>query len=207
MTKLAIGIPSGDMVHTDFAMSLTSMIAFTLMNCKDLEIVGVINEKTSLVHKSRNSIVRQAEALGANKLLFLDSDMAFPIDLIKELLYSGEKIIGCDYMRRRPPYHSLAKDKDGKPFPIDMQGVREAKEIGTGCLLIDMSVFAKLSKPYFDTEYDPASDDFISEDYKFCAKARLAGYQIWCDLDLSNIIGHCGQTIINKGAFLRMAKK
>jgi cellulose synthase/poly-beta-1,6-N-acetylglucosamine synthase-like glycosyltransferase len=36
----------------------------------------------------------------------------------------------------------------------------------------------------------------VSEDYNFCIRARRAGYQIWCDMDLTFQTGHIGNQVV-----------
>jgi len=55
----------------------------------------------------------------------------------------------------------------------------------------------------FEEWLDRASkDDFrttqwmTGEDYSFCQKARRHGYQIWCDIDLTDTIGHLGEQVV-----------
>ncbi len=58
-------------------------------------------------------------------------------------------------------------------------------------MLIRTSVFNALQKPYFNLAAE--GDQLRGEDYYFCEKARAAGFEIWCDGDLSTQIGHIGQ--------------
>ena len=72
---------------------------------------------------------------------------------------------------------------------------RSMARIPTGCLLIRMSVFDKLPRPYFRFESNEESGDIIGEDYIFCDRARAAGFRVWCDPALSHEIGHIGQQV------------
>ena len=67
------------------------------------------------------------------------------------------------------------------------------KIIPTGCLLIRMRVFDKIPKPWFSTRIE--GEKIQGEDYYFCDRAREAGFEIWCDGDLSREIGHIGQAV------------
>ena len=64
------------------------------------------------------------------------------------------------------------------------------RRIPTGCLLIRMSVFDALAKPYFRYVIDEVGGEIVGEDYVFCDRAREAGFRIWCDAALSLEIGH-----------------
>ena len=64
--------------------------------------------------------------------------------------------------------------------------------LGTGCMLIKMSVFDKIEKPYFYYG-DAGQEGLMSEDVYFCDKAHQAGYDVWCDPTIE--VGHVGKYI------------
>ena len=37
---------------------------------------------------------------------------------------------------------------------------------------------------------------YIGDDYAFCLKARRFGYKVWCDFDLTYMIGHIGEQVV-----------
>lgn len=188
MTKplVALGVPSGDFVHTDFAMSL----AMLCMNPGTP--VALVNAKSSLVPLGRNQCVGAALAMKATHLLFLDTDMVFPADTLKRLLAHEKDIVGASYSKRSAPFHPLTITEEGKLEPI-ASGLRRVKLLPTGCLLIRLGVFDKLSAPYFNLETE--GGQLRGEDYYFCEHARAAGFELWCDGDLSSQLGHIGQKI------------
>ena len=67
------------------------------------------------------------------------------------------------------------------------------ERVPTGCLLIHMSVFDKLPKPYFRFGINPENGDIIGEDFHFCDDARNAGVRIWCDAQLTQEMVHLGE--------------
>lgn len=183
--KIALGIPSMDMCHTDFAMSLAMLVS------NSSHELGIINEKTSVIQKGRHTIVERALELGADKILFLDTDMVFPRDTIDRLIARDKLIVGCNASTRTAPFKSTAKDLDGKYVDIKSDMITKVGYLGTGCLLVDMEVFKKIGKPYFDIKWNDV--DFLNEDYNFCVRAREEGYDIWCDTKMSKEIVHLGQ--------------
>ena len=64
----------------------------------------------------------------------------------------------------------------------------EADFVGAGCLLIHMSVFKNIEKPYFkwtlsfEDPEDPTKGR--SEDFEFCRKAKNRGYHIMVDTSI-----------------------
>jgi hypothetical protein len=181
---VAIGIPSGDMVHADFAMRLANMCfnpgarAFLL------------NSKSSIIALGRNQCVAAAQTMKASHLLFLDSDMSFPPTTLARLLKHDKLIVGALYSRRSPPFLPLGITMDGTHVHVT-DGLARMKIMPTGCLLIAMKIFESLSKPYFRFRIE--GENILGEDYHFCERVTDAGFEIWCDGDLSREIGHIGQ--------------
>jgi len=185
-TLVAIGVPSGDMVHADFAMSLANLSRhpgppFFLMNAK-----------SSLVAIGRNQCVAAALLAKATHLLFLDSDMTFPVTTLTRLLAHDKDVVGAVYSQRVSPFHPLGVTDAGEHKHIT-KGMHRMRIIPTGCMLIRTALFAKIPKPWFNTIAD--GDHILGEDYYFCEQVRRAGFDVWCDGDLSRDIGHIGQTV------------
>ena len=187
LPKVAICFPSGDMVHADFALSLAGLCNST----PPLE-TPIVNNKSSIVAAARNDGVGRAREFGCDHVLFLDSDMTFPRTTLHRLLLHGEAIVGATYVKRVAPYTLLGSALAARPA-TDARGLTEMRRIPTGCLLIRMSVFDALAKPYFRYVTDEASGEVVGEDYVFCDRAREAGFHIWCDANLSLEIAHLGQ--------------
>jgi len=183
---VAIGVPSGDFVQTEFAMSL----AMLCMNPG--APVALVNSKSSLVPLGRNQCVGAAQAMKATHLLFLDTDMVFPADTLKRLMAHDKDIVGATYSKRAAPFHPLTITEDGKLEQIT-SGLCRVKLLPTGCMLIRLGIFDKLSAPYFNLGTE--GGQLLGEDYYFCEHARAAGFALWCDGDLSSQLGHAGQKI------------
>ncbi|HEU0117442.1 MAG TPA: hypothetical protein VFR09_02310 [Alphaproteobacteria bacterium] len=182
---VAIALPTGDMVHADFAVRLATMCLNPgARTC-------IINAKTSLIALGRNQCAEAAKLAGATHMLFLDSDMVFPLDTIARLLKHDKDVVGAVYSQRRPPFHPLGMTIEGEHIHVT-QGLQKMKIIPTGCMMIKLSVFDKLPKPWFTNGVEDGK--ILGEDYYFCEQARKAGFDIWCDGDLSREVGHIGQT-------------
>jgi hypothetical protein len=187
--KVAVCFPSGDMVHADFALALAGLCLTT----REAEVV-VLNTKSSIVAEARNSGVALAQEKGADHLLFLDSDMAFPADALQRLLGFGRDVIGATYPKRVPPHEVLGTMVEGAPAEPET-GLIPMQRLPTGCLLIRMSVFEALKRPYFRFTYDEVSGRLTGEDYDFSDRAIAAGFRLWCDAALSFELGHIGQRV------------
>ncbi|MGE3622316.1 MAG: hypothetical protein AB7H77_00380 [Bdellovibrionales bacterium] len=181
---VAICVPSGDMVHAEFAANLAAMCLDPGARC------GVINCKGSIVAVVRNQCVVTAQLVGATHVLFLDSDMVFPLDALKRLLAHGKDIVGALYSRRRAPFGPTGLPLDGAGSEGNLLRM---KNLPTGCLLISISVFEKLPKPWFSDRVE--GEQIVGEDIHFCERATAAGFEIWQDTTLSKEVGHIGEQI------------
>jgi hypothetical protein len=188
LPSVAIAVPSGDMVHADFARAYAELCMASAKLALHL-----ITVKSSIVAEARNNGVELAKSRGADFLLFLDSDMLFPPTALFRLLLHRKDIVGATYTKRVAPFDILGTRLDDSPVNPSSDLV-EMRRIPTGCLLINMRVFDKLSKPYFRFETD-ANGTIVGEDYVFCDRAREAGFRIWCDAVMSKEIGHIGQAV------------
>ncbi|MDR3526884.1 MAG: hypothetical protein P4L57_06355 [Rhizomicrobium sp.] len=189
LPKIAVCYPSGDMVHADFALALAGLC----LSVHPIETT-VVNTKSSIVAEARNIAVQRAQEAGADYLLFLDSDMVFPQTVLHRLLIHQKDIVGAVYTKRVAPYDLLGTMLAGAE-PPGADGLVEMLRLPTGCLLIRMAVFEKLTRPYFHFAVDEEHGTMLGEDYVFCDRARLAGYRLWADFSLSQEIGHLGQTV------------
>jgi len=187
--RVAISVPSGDMVHADFALALAGLCHMS----DDLDLV-IFSNKSSIVAEARNNGVAMAQAAGVEHLLFLDSDMIFPRTTLRRLLAHALDIVGATYAKRVPPFQALGTALQEQPADPP-HGLIAMARIPTGCLLIRMSVFARLAQPYFHFGLDTMRHQIVGEDYMFCDKARAAGLRIWCDAVLSREVGHIGQQV------------
>lgn len=186
MKNVVIGVLSGDMVHADFAFSLTNLgIMSTIKFSNEFRIVGIINHKSSVIDDGRNTLVTKANGVpGATHLLMIDSDMTFAPDLLKRLLDCNKAIVGVDASTRQEPVRRTARK------------VGDKWELGAGVLLIEMSVFAKLEFPWFYDPYVPTQSGKptrLGEDYYFCRNANEDGIAVHCAQDVK--VGHIGQKV------------
>lgn len=194
--RVLVGIPSGDQCDTDFAISLFRMGVVFSENNPGAEI-GSMNLRSSVLCASRNGIAQHAIDSGATHVLFLDSDMVFPGDLLDRLLKHDKDIVGVNYSRRTLPTVPTAFIDGHGPLYTekDSAGLVPVTHCGMGAMLIKGHVFDGMKQPIFKFEDRPGNVDFVGEDVIFCRKAKEAGFQVLVDQDLSREIGHIGQWV------------
>jgi choline kinase len=185
-TKVAVVVPSDDFVHSRFMVCLVSLFQYS--RDKGLDLV-IINPRSSLIGTGRQIGADMALARNADYVLWLDSDMVFPYNLLEELLNTGKDVVGCTYVKRVHPTNLVHHELEGTPEVG--HGVREVLRLPTGILLIKMSVFEGMEEPYFRMSY-PGDGTETSEDFYFCDRVRELGGSVWLDADLSKHVGHLG---------------
>lgn len=196
---------SNGLVHSDFCFSLVQMCMYATNR---RVFLGVNKIECSEIEVGRALAVRTMfeQAPDATHLLFLDSDMIFPCDLLQRLLNRNRDIVGTTYCQRRSPrgfvHEPLSDgviDSSIKPLRVESRGLYEIKSTGFGAILIRSEVFMNVPRPWFASTYtgkiDPVTgeDERRSEDRSFCDRARAKGYKVWCDFDLSSELKHIGQ--------------
>ena len=184
MNRVCIVLPSGVMVHANFAIALASMCGTMF----DVSIV-IANPKGAYVHLNREHGVRLGLKYNASHILFIDTDMSFPPDTMRRLLKANKDIIGANYIRRTPPFEPLAATKDH--LVTRATGLFEVRRMPTGLLLIKAEVFRRIPEPWFCVNW--IGSDIMGEDYLFCDMAREHGFEIWMDTNLSLEVVHWGE--------------
>jgi GT2 family glycosyltransferase len=187
MTSLAIVIVNGSTIKTNTVLCLLDAFAQTPVEKHVIAPIG------GYPHHSRTLVVDTARKHHASHILFIDNDMIFPPDAITRLLAHRKEIVGANYHERGLPLTATVKLADAAGNLLKGREEDFPKELfpcfalPTGFLLIEMGVFERLEKPYFDL-WDKG--EFCTEDFYFCKKAGKAGIGVWCDPTLK--IYHIG---------------
>ena len=193
---IAVCTPARDMVHANYTFCLVNMVAFHTINTMDA-VALKINQGT-LIQNQRADLCLEAMGEGCSHVLFIDSDMTFPQDMVQRLLAHDKDIVATNCARRRMPTGPTAQKTlpDGSRQLIytmpDSTGLEEVESIGMGVMLIKRKVFESLSEPWFETPWRTDKRGYIGEDVFFCRKAAAAGFKIYIDHDVSKEIGHIG---------------
>lgn len=199
--NILIAVPSMDSVPAVFAQSLAMLEKVD--NCAIAFKVG------SLVYTSRNDLAQQAIKMGADYIFWLDSDMAFEADTLKQMLKTMEEnkldMLSGVYYRRNPPYTPVLFNRletsdeekvDFSEFEKIPEGIFEVGGCGFGCVLMKTDVLISVLGR-FRTFFNPMKG--AGEDLAFCIRARECGYKIYADSSIS--LGHCSHSIVTKQFF------
>lgn len=197
-SKLAVLIPCRDTLHSAHALALAELVKFNTMNNIDTH---VFMDASTILLTQRERLATEAIGLNADYMLWLDSDMVFPATTAVRLMAHNESVVAGNYIRRQKPYKGVAYKKIGdweKPLSFDVQDeLVSVAGVGMGCLLIKTDIFKELSKPWFDFQWTPSSNDFLGEDMYLCQKITAAGYSIKIDTMISQELHHLGTFAFN----------
>lgn len=197
--RTLIAIPSMDQVPAQFAASLAMLERVT-----DDTVVGF--QIGSLIYEARNQLARQAIKIGADYVLWLDSDMIFQPSVMKRLYedYKAGKgdIVSGLYFRRVSPFTPVVFNTleivDNKPqwtAPENIpEDVFEAGGVGFGCVFMDTGVLADVMSKFEGNAFTPLNG--VGEDLSFCWRARQCGYKIVVDPAVE--LGHIAHITVNR---------
>ena len=166
-------------------------IACAIIGAKGV-VSDVLMRQGGDIVSARSWLVQEAINKGATHLLFVDSDMQFPPNTIPKLLAHKKEIVGVEYFKRKLPLEPVFKVLE----PPSKTKIYKAGYVGTGLLLIDLSIFSEnqkplpLAKPYFNFGRNNKGEVVIGEDVWFCNTARDAGLEVWIDPTI--VVGHIG---------------
>lgn len=185
--KLIIGVPIlFPYVHWKFWKSFMAM-----KKPNDTELLVTVGTTISV---ARNRLV--AGALKADYLLFLDSDMELPVDLIDRLFAHKKDVVSALAFSRGYPHDPMTyrEWKVGAYYRSRLTGgLIDVDATGCACLLIKTDVFNKIEKPWFDFSVYKGTE-CKGEDIVFCEKLKAAGYEIFVDTGLE--CGHISDRVI-----------
>lgn len=210
-TKYLIAVPTMDTVVVPFVASLTYLTRVGLSR--------VSFASNSLVYDARNLLAAEAIDTGAERVLWLDSDMQFSPDLMERLAHDMD-LEGLDYVsgiffRRRLPVVpviakriEVEKGENGKlsaqtetylDYPQD--SLFEVAATGFGAVMCSTKMLKDVFDVY-DRPFDPIPG-ILGEDYAFCYRARSLGYRLWCDSRVK--VDHVGLLAYGENAYTRPA--
>lgn len=195
--KLAICTPTAGAVRIEYADSIISTMR-ALQNdtyCK-VTAMKYFFIVSSVIPYNRMFLVEQAMKWGATHVLFVDDDMAFPPEAVKQLLRSHKlPIVAANCVKRVYPLEFMALDFSGNEVKSQgiTTGVEEVMLAGNSLVLIRTEVFRAMEKPWFTFTYLPEDNHFETEDYYFQKKARELGFKTYVDHDASKAVIHIGQ--------------
>lgn len=185
MVKIAIGCPTSDKVPAEFIYNLLGIMSYTRSH-SDYELHYVY--KTGVrTDRNRNIILEQAIERDIDYILWLDTDMLYPHDIIIKYMEKDFDVMGCLYFKRAGEFAPVAYikgDNPKKPYkPLDPRKlpkdtVIEVDALGYGGMMVNMKVYAQMGEDkwtkYSDNFHLPYETDEpkFTHDILFCKTAQ-----------------------------------
>lgn len=191
--KLAVLVPCRDMLHAAFSKCLIELVKLNTMNNLDTHVVY---DASTVLLTQRERLALEAQAIGAEYMLWLDSDMVFPATTALRLMAHNEDIVAANYVRRQLPAKGVAYETIGdwqNPLPFEPQDdLVPVEGIGMGCMLMKTHILTEIPQPWFEFGWTPESNDHLGEDMILCQKMAKRGYTVKVDTQLSMEMRHLG---------------
>lgn len=197
---VAVLTPCDETVRTGFAMSMIKMLERTYTQPPPgLKGLYVNTLSSSILPQGRQALADLALKNNATHLLWIDSDMSFPSDMLERFMQRDEKIIGINAVTRRPPHLACAQYADGSFVKTISEsiGLEKVGRTGFGVLWVAAEVFSAMQKPFFNFPWDESLQDFRGEDMYFFDTVEKLGLDVYIDHNLSKEVGHIGSFAFN----------
>ena len=196
--KYLIAIPTGNYMPVQSVASLIHM--------KRVGMSKVTFLQNSLVYDARQKLMLEAIETGADRVLFIDSDMTFDSNIMAQMacdLDEGRDFVCGLYFRRTFPvnpilYKTVELD-DGEDrsilytdYPID--SIFPVAGCGFGAVMLTTQLLKDMYDAY-KYPFAPINGAF-GEDVSFCYRLNELGkYKMWCDSRIK--VGHVGMIEID----------
>lgn len=190
--QVVVCVPTNGLVHAAFAFSLINAIRYT--EAQGVPVVLDMDAGTVLSNQRQVLLDTAINRHQADHIMWFDSDMTFPEDTIVRLLEHKKDVICATYSKRTAPFHPTAFYNIDPVEPVDTlnSGLVKVNYTGMGCLLIKADVIDHVPSPHFPLIWHAPTSTWQGEDMGFCQLLTANGFEIWCDLDLSRLVGHLG---------------
>ena len=200
--RTLIAVPSHDYVHADFARCL--------MELDKQSGSGFALITNTLIYNARNMIAQKAIETGFDRVLWIDSDMVFPHDMLTKLsadMDEGRDFVSALYFTRKEPIKPCLHKElhwNVKPdgwidsgatcyYDYPQNQVFEIACCGFGCVMTSVDLLKRLISIY-GTPFYPLMG--MGEDTTFCWRATQNGEKLYCDSRIK--CGHIGQKVYDE---------
>ena len=155
--------------------------------------MSLITIQSSMLSWSRELSVKKALQSGATHILFIDSDMKFPMNMANKMLEEKKDFLAANCTTRAFPVETVAHTMDGERLDSrGSHGLVKVQHVGLAISMISRVALQKLRQPLFLMDWLPPLSCYCGEDVYFCQKLAAEGIDLWIDHDLSKAIQHIG---------------
>ena len=203
--KIFLAMPCGDMVHTQFLM--------TLLQMQSKHEIRYGFTMATVIYDARNILTENALKYGYDRVMWLDSDMIVQPDIIDRLaddIDEGRDFVTGLYFTRREEarlpvvFKDIRVETDGESiiphadnytdYPRDT--LFRVAGCGFGACMMKPDVLQKVVDR-FGQPFAPVNG--FAEDLSFCKRCRDIGIDIWCDSRIK--CGHIGNKVYTESDY------
>lgn len=202
--SLALALPSQHTWTADFGLSVT-MLSLAIQKHKiqgyDGQGLEIMNMRSSLLPQLRQNLMRDAIKHGHSHICFIDSDQAFPPQLVHMLARHKKQVIGCNIATKNQEKSiPTARYKPGpgewwgghQVFSHGKKGCEQVWRLGFGVMMIDLAIMKNVPYPWFEIRWVEEVQDFEGEDWFFCRLLDRLGVPIFIEHEASLLVDHIG---------------
>jgi len=190
---IGICVPVRDTLHSGFAYCLAQLTSHLTKNNIEFKLYF---ENGSIISDQRYRLVMSALHDKCAQILWLDSDMLFPVTIYERLNQHNKIAVAATYSTRTKPYRNTAFANDNFDPATNNSGLHLVYSVGMGLMLTDISIFNTIPRPWFQVTWDHRYEAFTGEDVYFCAQIKNYEHELYVDFDLSKQCGHIGSVAI-----------
>lgn len=185
------------MVYCETVRSLLNEQGAAALSGVDFHVAFVPG--CSLITQARNQAVRDFMASDSDRLIFIDSDVAWEPGAVLKLARHEPDFVGGAYRYKDEeegyPVHYLDRPE---LWADPKTGLLEVAALPSGFLSLSRHVFTRLAQAFPNRAYRWMDQDFQAyfhvppgggEDGAFCNDWRSIGGQVWMDPELT--LSHC----------------
>jgi len=206
--KIALCIPHNyPEFQKPFIMSLFGVISSFYLHRNGEDTLNILVQNAGPIDFMRERLVESAIKQNSDLILFLDTDMDFPPDIINKMVghfrtYENIEAVTGIYTWKNPPFmpHVYPKLTEngkftiGALFPLDK--LFDVEGAGLGCAMLKTDLFKKTPQPWFKMELGDKGIT-MGEDLFFFKKAKPV---MICDPSIS--CGHFTENRIDINSYL-----
>jgi len=212
MKKVLIACPTPELVKISVVSNLISIILHA-RRLPDVE-VGFSYKTGVRTDRNRNEILKIGLEQGYSHILWLDTDMLFPVNIVEKYLEADKDIVGCLYFKRGYPYTPIgsykSKKKEFSYNPLEPQSlpknqVIEVDGLGFGGMMVKSSVYQTMGEDkwckYGEEYHIPLEGgNHLTHDFYFCRKAQEHGVHIYLHTGIKP--GHITEIVVDEEFYL-----
>lgn len=162
-----------------------------------IKLVVQFSQGDPIIHRARNLMVREFLKTGCDDMIFVDSDVGFPMGTLLKLASHPVDLVGAVYPKRKDPLEFPVRwlKENRMLYPDPDTGLLEVEGFASGCMrmsrkLLETMVDKNQDLAYYNHDggmsyslfdFERHKKIMFGEDITFCRRARACGFKAWID--------------------------